>query len=96
MQDLFQLLQFFGICGLVVPVLQDWRTLALACVSPWRGGGGALQASKTRSPESHNSMKPQVRLTLASRKGISEGKFIVMNSILTNRIGKAEPKTIRD
>ena len=45
MQDLFQLLQFFGICGLVVPVLQDWRTLALACVSPWRGGGGALQAS---------------------------------------------------
>ena len=45
MQDLFQLLQFFGICGLVVPVLQDWRTLALACVSLWRGGGGALQAS---------------------------------------------------
>ena len=45
MQNLFQLLQFFGICGLVVPVLQDWRTLALACVSPWRGGGGALQAS---------------------------------------------------
>ena len=35
----------FAICGLVVPVLQDWRTLALACVSPWRVGGGALQAS---------------------------------------------------
>ena len=45
MQDLFQLLQFFAIYGLVVPVLQDWRTLALACVSPWRVGGGALQAS---------------------------------------------------
>ena len=46
MQDLFQLLQIFlAICRLVVHFLQDWRTLALACVSPLRGGGGALQAS---------------------------------------------------
>ena len=45
MQDLFQLLQFLQFAGLVVQVLQDWRTLALACVSPLRGGGGALQAS---------------------------------------------------
>ena len=45
MVDLLQWLQYFAICGLVVPFLQDWRTLALACVSPWRVGGGALQAS---------------------------------------------------